>query len=131
MRIALKAAALAAAAILATATTGCAVMKGQQSVKGYADDATLTAEIKAAFARDKDVKATEINVDVNQARVTLTGQVDSDAMRTRAASIARQVPGVKSVNSSALRVASADTTSSRSRSASSEPGSSSSGSGTP
>lgn len=110
MRMALKAAALAAAAILATATTGCAVMKGEQSVKGYADDATLTAEVKAAFARDETVKATDINVDVNHGRVTLAGQVDSEAERTKAASIARQIPGVKSVTS-VLRVASASSSS--------------------
>lgn len=133
MRIALKAAALAAAAVMATATTGCAVMKGEQSVKGYADDATLTAEVKAAFARDNTVKATDINVDVNQGRVTLTGAVESEAERTKAASIARQVPGVKSVNS-ALRVASAGSSSGSSRSAdssgASSSGSSSSGSDT-
>jgi hyperosmotically inducible periplasmic protein len=102
MRMTKLFAALAAAMIMAS---GCSVMRGQQGAGDYVDDAALTARVKAALIDDETVKAREFNVDVYQGAVTLSGTANSNEERDKAASIARQVPGVKSVNNS-IRVAS-------------------------
>lgn len=103
MRIAMKIVAIAAAALLAT---GCNVMRGNQSTGEYADDAALTARVKAALLDDEQVKGTEFNVDVYQGKVTLSGVTDSASQAKRAEQIAKQTPGVKAVES-AIRVSQA------------------------
>jgi len=103
MRIALKLAALAAAALMAT---GCNVIRSNETTSDYADDAALTARVKAALLDDEAVKGTEFNVDVYKGRVTLSGLAQDDSEARRAEEIARQTPGVKSVES-AIRVADA------------------------
>lgn len=60
-------------------------------------DAALTAKVKAALIREKDVKATAINVDTDNGVVTLRGKAGSGAESERAASVARSVEGVLSV----------------------------------
>jgi hyperosmotically inducible periplasmic protein len=108
MRIAMKFVALAAAALLAT---GCNVMRGHESASDYADDAALTARVKAALLDDEQVKGTQFNVDVYKGKVTLSGVTDSPAQAKRAEQLAKQTPGVKSVES-AIRVSQADGSSS-------------------
>jgi osmotically-inducible protein OsmY len=54
----LVAATLATAALLAT--TGCAVVRDQQSVGSCIDDATLTTRVKAKFAENPTVSALAI-----------------------------------------------------------------------
>jgi hyperosmotically inducible periplasmic protein len=109
MRITMKIVALAAAALLAT---GCNVMRGQQTPSDYADDAALTARVKAALLDDEQVKGTQFNVDVYNGKVTLSGVTDNAAQAKRAEQIAKQTPGVKSVES-AIRVSQADGSSNR------------------
>ncbi len=104
MRSVMKLVALAAAAMLVTA--GCNVLRGQQDAGEYVDDATLTARVKAALLDDEQVKGTQFDVDVYQGRVTLSGVADTDEERQRAAEIAKQVPGVRSVDN-AIRLAEA------------------------
>ena len=108
MRSAMKFVALAAVALLVA--TGCNVMRGEQSAGDYVDDATLTARVKAALLDDDQVKGTNFNVDVYQAKVTLSGVTDSREQARRAEQIARQTPGVKGVEST-IRVSQADTSS--------------------
>lgn len=105
MRSALRLATVAAAIVL-MGTTGCSVMRGQQSAGNYASDAKLTARVKTALLNDPEVAGTHVNVDVYRGKVTLTGVVDNESEKSRATKIARQTPGVKSVDD-ALRVASA------------------------
>jgi hyperosmotically inducible periplasmic protein len=107
MRSAMKFVALAATALLVA--TGCNVMRGEQSAGDYVDDATLTARVKAALMDDEQVKGTNFNVDVYQGKVTLSGVTDSRDQASRAQQIARQVPGVKGVDST-IRVSQAGTT---------------------
>lgn len=60
-------------------------------------DATITASIKLQLATGKGVAAHDINVDTRQGRVTLTGQVASEAERQLAIRIARDTEGVREV----------------------------------
>jgi hyperosmotically inducible protein len=97
MRAAMKLSALAAAFLLAA---GCNVVRGDQEPSEYVDDAALTARVKAALLDDEQVKGTTFNVDVYQGKVTLSGVTKSEAERRKAEQIARQTPGVKSVENS-------------------------------
>ncbi len=76
---------------------GCAVMRGQESVGSYVDDARITAEIKSTMASDKDVAATAISVETLNGVTQLSGFAKSQAEKERAAAIAREVKGVKAV----------------------------------
>jgi osmotically-inducible protein OsmY len=60
-------------------------------------DPALTAAIKTALLADGLVGGLKIDVDTRDAVVTLTGDVRSQVERDRALTIARETPGVKSV----------------------------------
>ena len=70
----------------------------KESAGEYIDDATITAKVKAAFLKDKEVKATEVKVETNQGTVHLSGFAKSSDAIERAAQLATNVPGVKSVS---------------------------------
>ena len=61
------------------------------------DDAGITVKVKAKLAGEKISTVTRIDVDTNQGVVALNGTVASEAMRVRAAEIARDVKGVRDV----------------------------------
>lgn len=86
------------ALLLAAVLAACAAGPGQKSTGEHVDDTVLVARVKAAFVEDKQVKASNINVDVHKGRVQLSGFADSGAEIDRAAQIARQVPGVTAVS---------------------------------
>ncbi len=62
------------------------------------DDSVITTSVKAKLTDDPTTKAYQINVGTEKGVVQLTGFVDSTAMKTRAAEVARSVDGVKSVS---------------------------------
>ena len=62
-----------------------------------ADDAAITAKVKAAILAEPGLKSLQINVDTKGATVTLSGNVDSDMLRDRAKQIAMATEGVKDV----------------------------------
>jgi len=62
-----------------------------------ADNAATTAKIKTALLGDKTAPGLKINVDTNAGVVTLSGQVDNAAQKTRAEQIAKQTKGVTRV----------------------------------
>jgi hyperosmotically inducible protein len=71
-----------------------------ESVKENVGDAAITAKIKTAFAKDKEVSAIKINVDTdNKGVVTLKGNVKSQAEADKAVQIAKSTEGVNSVKS--------------------------------
>ncbi|MBN9429959.1 MAG: BON domain-containing protein [Burkholderiales bacterium] len=80
-----------------TTTVGCAVGRGQQSAGQFVDDSAITAAIKSRFATDQTVAATSIGVETLNGTVQLTGFAKSQAEKDRAAAIARDAHGVKSV----------------------------------
>jgi hyperosmotically inducible protein len=63
------------------------------------EDAGITAKVKTALAAEKDVSATRINVDTVQGTVTLSGRVSNPSEAERAIEVARNVEGVKAVES--------------------------------
>lgn len=89
------AAAFAAMALLAM--SGCAVMRGQESVGAYVDDATITTQIKSRFVENKEVDAASIRVETLNGTVMLSGFAKNTTEKTTAEAIARKVNGVKSV----------------------------------
>jgi hyperosmotically inducible protein len=108
MRKTIRIAVLAAAAMFLA--TGCNVMRGDQEAGEYVDDAALTARVKAALLDDEQVSGTRFDVNVFQGKVTLSGVTEDPAEARRAEEIARNVDGVKSVEST-IRVAEAGATS--------------------
>ncbi|HEV7913815.1 MAG TPA: BON domain-containing protein [Albitalea sp.] len=100
------AAALAATISVAALITlpGCAVVRGQEGVGAYVDDATITTQVKARMIDNKDVDAGAIKVETLNGTVLLSGFAKNATERATAESIARNVSGVKSVkNEIAIR----------------------------
>ena len=64
-----------------------------------AADAKLLATIKARLIREPDLDGFDINVDVEQGRVTLRGTIPSETARVQAIKIARETAGVKGIRS--------------------------------
>jgi osmotically-inducible protein OsmY len=85
-------------------TSGCAVVRGQESVGAYVDDAAITTAIKAKMVEDKSVDAGAIKVETLNGTVMLSGFAKSGTEKAAAESIARSSKGVKSVqNNIAVR----------------------------
>ncbi len=89
------AAALSAAALVTL--PGCAVMRGQETVGSYVDDATITTQVKAKMVENKQVDAGAIKVETLNGTVMLSGFAKNETERATAERIARDVNGVKSV----------------------------------
>ena len=96
------AAALSGAALVTL--PGCAVVRGQETVGAYVDDATITTQVKARMVENKDVDAAAIKVETLNGTVMLSGFAKNATERATAESIARNVNGVKTVkNEIAIR----------------------------
>jgi osmotically-inducible protein OsmY len=87
----------ACAALMVAALTACAPTAKHEGTGEYVDDSVITTKVKAAFAQDEQVKATQVKVETFKGTVQLSGFVDSRAEAERAAQLARQVNGVKAV----------------------------------
>ena len=75
----------------------CSVTSGQKSPGEFVDDSLITTQVKAAFVRDSEIRAFEINVETYKGVVQLSGFVSSSNSANRAVQLARQVNGVKAV----------------------------------
>jgi osmotically-inducible protein OsmY len=62
------------------------------------DDLTITTTVTAGFAKDPDLSALKINVDTRNGAVTLNGSAPTEAAREKAATLAKDVKGVSSVD---------------------------------
>ena len=89
---------LLTALVLASPVVACDVFQGKQNVTEYADDSTITNTIRARFVEDSIVHVGEVGVTTLNGNVRLTGAVNSDRERQRAAQIARNVKGVRGVS---------------------------------
>ena len=69
-------------------------------------DTAITAKVKTAFMRDRNVGASGIHVDTVAGYVTLKGNVNSPERAQRAAELAQQIDGVKGVNNQLVIVSS-------------------------
>lgn len=75
---------------------GCSHL-GDKSAGATLDDATITTKVKAKFVADSTVKAMNIKVNTYQGIVQLSGFANSRTEADRAATLARETSGVKSV----------------------------------
>jgi osmotically-inducible protein OsmY len=89
---------LAIALVLAGCIAACEVFEGRQTVTAYADDSTISNSIRARFIEDPMVHFGDVGVTTQNGNVRLTGRVNSERERQRAAQIARGVKGVRSVD---------------------------------
>ncbi|NJM33033.1 MAG: BON domain-containing protein [Limnobacter sp.] len=78
-------------------TTGCSVMRDQQTTGSYVDDSAITTKVKALFVDDKTVAASSISVETLNGTVQLSGFAKSDAEKQRAEQIAKSVDNVRAV----------------------------------
>ena len=86
-----------AAAFGAAQLAGCASEATQRSTGRFVDDAALTAKVKTALARDKEVPAHNVNVTTYRGVVQLSGFVENEDAARKAGDIARGVDGVQQV----------------------------------
>jgi len=99
----------------ARAQTGTSSMQGQSGMTTHTtktgaavSDAAITTKVKAKFAADKEVSATNIHVDTDNGVVKLTGTAKSQDEAMKAADIAKATEGVASVDN-AIRVSASGT----------------------
>lgn len=90
------------AAIMLAVLSACAPTATREGTGEYVDDALITSKVKAAFAADPTVKATQVKVETYRGTVQLSGFVDSPESARRATELAREVKGVKAVKNATL-----------------------------
>lgn len=86
-----------AAVVGGAAAGGYYVGKDDRSADRIAQDAAITADVKARLIAEPGIRSLSINVDTSNGNVLLKGEVKSAEQRNTAGSIARKVKGVKSV----------------------------------
>ncbi len=96
-RFAPRVLAIALLAVASLATTGCAVVRGQESAGAYVDDTSVTTAVKAKFVEDKTVDAAAIKVETLNGTVQLSGFAKSNAEKAQAEYLARNTKGVRQV----------------------------------
>ena len=77
-----------------TATVGCA----PKQVVVARDDSAITQDVQARIQADPAASGSKIGVDTKAGVVSLSGAVTSDTVRDSAERIARDTPGVRSVD---------------------------------
>jgi len=87
----------AVSALALLGTTGCSVMRDQQSVGSYVDDSTLTTRVKAKFAEDPVVSPMAIGVETLKGVVQLSGFAKTADEKAMAGKLAASTSGVVSV----------------------------------
>ena len=90
------------AAATALSLAACAPTAHRQGTGEYIDDAVITSKVKAAFAADPTVKATEVKVDTFKGNVQLSGFVESRESAQKAVQLAREVKGVREVRNNTV-----------------------------
>lgn len=78
-------------------TSGCAVIRGQETAGAYVDDVAITTAVKAKFVEDKSVDAGAIKVQTLNGTVQLSGFAKSSAEKAQAEMLARNTKGVRQV----------------------------------
>lgn len=86
------------ACVLAVGAAGCNVFRGESTPGEYVDDVAITSKVKYELLESKKVDGLDVNVDVTNGKVTLTGWANSTAERAKASELANGVKGVKSVD---------------------------------
>ncbi len=81
---------------LAVLVAGCQTATGKTAQR-TADDAVINASVQSKLTTDGPANWTRIDVATQHGTVRLTGRVDSTNARTRATTLASEVPGVQDV----------------------------------
>jgi osmotically-inducible protein OsmY len=92
-------------AVLAGATlvtSGCAVIRGQETVGTYVDGASITTAVKTKFVEDKTVDAGAIKVETLNGTVALSGFAKSNAEKAQAEKLVRSTKGVREVRNNLI-----------------------------
>lgn len=89
--------AMLALAVMSAPLIGCTSTPTSQSTGEYIDDSAITAKVKGALAGDSGLSSFAIGVETYDGVVQLSGFVNSDAVRSRAAQVVAGVSGVRSV----------------------------------
>jgi osmotically-inducible protein OsmY len=76
---------------------GCATTSSRESTGESADDAAITARVKASFGADPMISTSAINVATTRGVVHLSGSVSSEQVRYRAIQLTQGVAGVKEI----------------------------------
>jgi hyperosmotically inducible periplasmic protein len=90
--------AMLAVAFMLAAAAGCNVFRGESTAGEYVDDVAITTAVKYELLESKKVDGLDVNVDVMNGKVKLTGWASSATERAKATDLARAVKGVKSVD---------------------------------
>jgi hyperosmotically inducible protein len=88
---------LALALVILVTLSACRTPAGR-SAGQVVDDGTITTQVKAKLLNDNITKGFAVSVATFEGQVTLTGAVDTEQQRVRAAEIASTVKGVRKVN---------------------------------
>ena len=80
------------------AVVGCAGDSQTESTGEYVDDAVISNKVRAEIIGDEQLSIFDIDVETFKGDVQLSGFVDSEAMKTRAGTLARSVEGVNAVH---------------------------------
>ena len=87
-----------------TADASAAANRAERRVENATDkaanaagDAAMTARVKARLMAEPGIDSLQIDVDTNNGRVTLTGEVDTPEHRARAKELAGSIEGVTGV----------------------------------
>ena len=86
-----------ASVLVLSVAMGCASSGNKETTGEYVDDAWITSKVKAAFVKDKTLKASEINVETYKGTVQLSGFVADASDVMHAADVAGGIKGVSSV----------------------------------
>lgn len=91
-------------ALMIMTASGCAVMRGQETVGAYVDDTAITTAVKSRFVESKAVDAAAISVETLNGTVMLSGFAKTSTEKATAESLTWKVSGVKQVkNEIAIR----------------------------
>jgi hyperosmotically inducible periplasmic protein len=89
----------------AAKATGEAAMATGDSAQQAMSDTWITTKVKSVLLADSEAKGLDVKVDTKDGVVTLEGALDSQAAIDHVTALARDVEGVKRVNTTALTVA--------------------------
>ena len=82
---------------LATLVTGCAGDRYHQSTGEAIDDEGISMHVRSALSNDAEYKYGDVSVKTFKGTVQLSGFVDTEAQKSRAAELAKGVEGAKDV----------------------------------
>lgn len=89
---------LSSPALAAGESAGDKVDQAGRTASAKVDDASLVARIKSNMLRSSEVEGLDVNVDVKDGVVTLSGTADTQAEKASAEKIAKAADGVKRVD---------------------------------